>query len=286
MTTPTPTTGGARTWLITGISSGFGKAIAEAALAAGDCVIGTARKAQVLEAFAALAPGRSHALQLDVTDPAAVTATVERALSITGRIDVLVNNAGYALVGALEEAGEAQFHRQMETNLFGAWRMAKAVLPQMRRQGAGRIFNITSVAGMIASPGLGCYAASKFALEGLSEALAAEVAPLGIRVSIIEPGAFRTEFAGDSSAYSEPRIADYDATAGRMRAMLSQYHHQQPGDPARLAQVLLQLVDMPEPPLRLVLGSDVLPRVRQKLDHLKSELGRWEALTLSTDFPR
>ena len=275
-----------RTWLITGISSGFGKAFAQAALEAGASVIGTARKQEQIDAFKALAPGRSHAIKLDVTDADGVPGAIEQAIAITGRIDVLVNNAGYALVGAVEEADEAQFHRQLETNLFGAWRVTRAVLPQMRKQRSGHILNIASVAGRIGSPGLGCYAASKFALEGLSEALSGEVAPLGIRVTIVEPGGFRTEFAGDSSAYSQPVIEDYAATSGRMREMLGKFHNQQPGDPAKAAQVLVQLVELPEPPLRLVLGSDVLPRVHQKIDALKAELTRWEALSLSTDFAR
>lgn len=273
-----------RSWFITGVSSGFGRQLAQAALAAGDVVVGTLRKPAQIAGFEALAPGRAHALTLDVTQPAQIAAAVERATAIAGGIDVLVNNAGYGFVGAAEEASLDEVRQQFETNFFGLVQVTQAVLPQMRARGAGRILNLSSGAGVIASPGLAYYAASKFAVEGFSEALAAEVAPLGIRVTILQPGGFRTQFSGGSFAQAQQRIADYDATAGRMRAGFEQFNGRQPGDPAKAAQVMLQLVELPEPPLRLVLGKDMLPRVRAKLQGVLQEIDRWESLSLSTEF--
>lgn len=273
-----------RGWLITGVSSGFGRELAQAALARGDVVVGTLRRAEQQAEFEALVPGRAHALLLDVTDGAAIAGVVARATELAGGIDVLVNNAGYGFVGAVEEAGLDEIRRQFETNFFGLVQVTQAVLPQMRARGAGRIINMSSGAGQIASPGLGIYAASKFAVEALSEALAGELAPLGIGVTAIEPGGFRTRFSGGSYAEAAQRIADYDATAGRMRAGFQKFDGHQPGDPAKAAQVMLQLVDMPEPPLRLVLGSDMLPRVKAKLEGMLAEYDRHAAMSLSTDF--
>lgn len=277
-----------RTWLISGVSSGFGQHLAQAALARGDVVVGTLRKPEQRAAFEALAPGRAHGLLLDVTNPEQIAAGVAHAQSLaqatSGGIDVLVNNAGYGFVGAAEEASIEEVRRQFETNFFGLVQMTQAVLPLMRARRSGRILNLSSGAGLIASPGLTYYAASKFAVEGFSEALAAEVAPLGIRVTVLEPGGFRTQFSGGSFAQAQRRIEDYDATAGRMRAGFEQFNGRQPGDPAKAAQVILQLVDMPEPPLRLVLGSDMLPRVRAKLEGMVAELDRWQALSTSTEF--
>lgn len=281
MTTPRSES---RTWLITGVSSGFGRYLAEAALARGDVVIGTLRKADQVAGFEALAPGRAHALTLDVTDSAHIAAVVAQAVAVNGRIDVLVNNAGYGFVGAVEEATLAEVRQQFETNFFGMVQVTQAVLPHMRSRGNGHILNLSSGAGVIASPGLGYYAASKFAVEGFSEALAGEMAPLGIRVTILEPGGFRTQFSGGSFAQAQQRIADYDATAGRMRAGFEQFNGRQPGDPRKAAQVMLQLVDLPEPPLRLVLGKDMLPRVRGKLQGVLAEIDRWEAMSVSTEF--
>lgn len=271
-------------WFITGVSSGFGRELAAAALARGNRVIGTLRKPELIAAFEALAPGRAHALTMDVTDAAQIQAAVARATEIGGGIDVLVNNAGYGFVGAAEEATVAEVRQQFETNFFGLMQVTQAVLPQMRARRAGRILNLSSGAGVIASPGLAYYAASKFAVEGFSEALAGELAPLGIRVSILQPGGFRTQFSGGSFNQAARRIADYDATAGRMRAGFEQFNGRQPGDPAKAAQVMLELADMPEPPLRLVLGKDMLPRVRGKLQSSLQEIDRWERLSLATEF--
>jgi len=275
---------GVRRWLITGVSSGFGNALAAAALARGDVVIGTLRDPKAVDAFEALAPGRAHALILDVTRAGDIAPTVERAMQIADGIDVLVNNAGYGFVSAAEEASQEEIRRQFETNFFGLVQVTQAVLPHMRARGRGRILNISSAAGVIASPGLGYYAASKFAVEGFSEALAGEVAPLGIRVSIIEPGGFRTQFSGGSFAQAARHIPDYDATAGRMRAGFASFNGQQPGDPAKAAQVLIELVEMDEPPLRLVLGKDMLPRIRSKLQGMLADLDRWAELSLRTEF--
>lgn len=276
--------GRARCWLISGVSSGFGRELAVAALARGERVIGTLRRGDQIAAFEALAPGRAHALQLDVTDAPAIAAVVDQATAIGDGIDVLVNNAGYGLVGAAEEAAIGEIRRQFDTNVFGLMQLTQAVLPQMRARRSGCILNLSSGAGIIASPGLAYYAASKFAVEGFSEALAAEVAPLGIRVCIIEPGGFRTQFSGGSFAQAAQRIADYDATAGRMRDGFEQFNGRQPGDPAKAAQLMLQLADMPQPPLRLVLGKDMLPRVRGHLQRRLDDIDRWQALSLATEF--
>ncbi|MDB5968038.1 MAG: short-chain dehydrogenase/reductase [Hydrocarboniphaga sp.] len=274
----------ARRWFITGVSSGFGRELAVAALAKGDRVIGTLRRPAQIAAFEALAPGRAHALMMDVSDPAQIGAAVAAAGDIAGGIDVLVNNAGYGFVGAAEEASLAEIRQQFETNFFGLVQLTQAVLPQMRARRTGRILNLSSGAGLMASAGLGYYAASKFAVEAFSEALAAEVAALGIRVTLLEPGGFRTQFSGGSFAQAQQRIGDYDATAGRMRAGFEQFNGRQPGDPAKAAQVMLQLVEMPEPPLRLLLGRDMLPRLRARYQNALLELDRWEALSSSTEF--
>lgn len=273
-----------RGWLITGVSSGFGRELAQAALARGDVVVGTLRKADQVAAFEALAPGRAHALVLDVTDSANIAPVVQRAAELTSGIDVLVNNAGYGFVGSIEESSLDEVRRQFETNFFGTMQVTQAVLPQMRARRSGRILNLSSGAGQIASPGLGYYAASKFAIEAFSEALAGEMAPLGVRVTILEPGGFRTQFSGGSYAQAAQRIADYDQTAGRMRAGFEQFNGKQPGDPKKAAQVMLQLVDMPEPPLRLILGRDMVPRIRGKLEGVLAEIARNESLSNSTDF--
>lgn len=274
---------GPRTWLITGVSSGFGREIAEAALAQGDTVVGTLRRPEQGADFEALAPGRARALILDVCVADDIVPTVAKAAAVTGRIDVLVNNAGYGFVGAVEEASDEEVRRQFDTNFFGTQRVTRAVLPYMREQQSGHIINMSSAAGFIASPGLGYYSASKFAVEGLTEALAGEVAKLGIRVTLIEPGGFRTRFSGGSFAQAAQRLEAYDGNAGRMRDNFERFDGQQPGDPAKAAAVVLQLVEMAEPPLRMVLGSDVLPRIRDKLNGVLAELERWEALSLSTD---
>lgn len=273
-----------RTWLITGCSSGFGRMLAETVLAAGERTVVTARNLDAVRDFEQRYPEQAYAAELDVTDPATRTRSVEAALARFGRLDVLVNNAGYGLLGAIEELTEEELRRQFETNVFGLIGMTQAVLPVMRQSRAGHILNVSSMAGFIGRAGLGAYDASKFAVEGFSEALADEVGPLGIRVTIIEPGAFRTAFGGRSLQEAEKVIAEYATTAGRARAGMRESHGLQPGDPARAAQAILDVVNSEHPPLRLVLGSDALQRIRQKLEAVAQELAEWEVTTRSTDY--
>ena len=274
-----------KVWLITGVSSGFGRQLAQAALARGDVVAGTLRQQAQLAAFEALAPGRARAYRLDVTDGAAVERVVGQITRDTGRIDVVVNNAGYGLIGLAEEVSEAEARQLLDTNFFGLLAVIRAALPQLRAQHGGHIVNISSVAGSLGIAGMALYSASKFAVEGLSEALAGEVGPLGIRVTIVEPGGFRTDFAGRSIGRSERVIADYaDTPAGKVRAMLEQYHGHEPGDPAKAARAILQLVDAASPPLRLVLGPDALGWLRGRLASVGKNYDDWQRLSESTNF--
>ncbi|MGA8705920.1 MAG: oxidoreductase [Steroidobacteraceae bacterium] len=274
-----------KVWLITGVSSGFGRQLAQAALARGDVVAGTLRQPAQLAAFEALAPGRARAYQLDVTDTAAVERVVAQIGRDTGRIDVVVNNAGYGLVGMAEEVSEAEARRLLDTNFFGLLAVVRTALPQLRAQRSGHIVNISSTAGSVGIAGMALYSASKFAVEGLSEALAGEVGPLGIRVTIVEPGGFRTDFAGRSIGRSQRVVADYaDTKAAKVRAMLDQYHGHQAGDPAKAAKAILQLVDSPAPPLRLALGPDALAWLRSRLADVSKDYDAWQAVSESTNF--
>ena len=274
-----------KVWLITGCSQGLGRVLAETVIAQGGTVAVTARNPVTLDALLASAPERVLPLALDVNDEAAAQSSVAAVLARFGRIDVLVNNAGYGLAGAVEEVSSAEARAQMETNLFGALNMTRAVLPAMRAARAGHLLQISSVAGQAATPGLGLYNASKFALEGFSEALALELAPLGIRVTIIEPGPFRTAWAGASLATATTRIADYEATAGQTRKLLADVAGKQPGDPARAALAMIAVVNAEKPPLRLPLGAMAVNRIRGKLAAQAAELEAWQALALGADFP-
>lgn len=269
--------------LITGVGSGFGRALAQAALAAGHRVVGTLRDAEAARAFEALAPGRAHARLLDVTDFDAIPAVVDGIETDIGAIDALVNNAGYGHEGVLEESPLEQLRRQFEVNVFGAVAMIKAVLPGMRARRRGRILNITSMGGFITMPGIAYYCGSKFALEGISEALGQEVAALGIQVTAVAPGSFRTDWAGRSMVRTPRAIGDYDAVFDPVRERRQQASGQQLGDPDKAAQALLQILDSPAPPAHLLLGSDALRLVREKNAALLQEFERWEALTRSTD---
>lgn len=272
-----------RVWLITGTSTGFGRALAEAALVHGDRVVATARDAVTIGDLHERAPGRALALPLDVTDPAAVRAVVDAAVAAFGRIDVLVNNAGYGSRGALEELSDRQVRDQFETNVFGALDVTRAVLPVMRAQRRGHVVQISSVGGVVAALGGAAYAGTKFALEGLSEGLAAEVAHLGIRVTLVEPGPFRTDFAGRSARHGAP-IADYAPVLDGARAQFRAMHGTQPGDPARAAEAIITLVGMPDPPLRLPLGAPAFDRIRARLTERLTELEDVEAWGRATDF--
>ncbi|MFT4277466.1 MAG: oxidoreductase [Rhodopseudomonas sp.] len=273
-----------KTFLITGVSSGLGRAFAEGALQAGHRVIGTVRRTGDAEAFAAQAPGRAHPLVLDVTDFDAVPAAVADAERQVGVIDVLVNNAGYGHEGVLEESSMDALQRQFAANVFGPVAMIKAVLPGMRKRRRGHIVNVTSMGGFITMPGITFYCGSKFALEGISEALGKELAGFGIRVTALAPGQFRTDWAGRSMDRTPRSIADYDAVMDPIRAARQAKSGNQPGDPAKAAQALLKLVEAEHPPTRLFLGDDALGLVKQKLETMNIELDAWDALARSTSF--
>lgn len=277
-------TASTKTFLITGVSSGLGRAFAVAALEAGHVVIGTVRNAAAASAHEALAPGRAHALVLDVTDFDAVAAQVPAAGQQFGAVDVLVNNAGYGQEGVVEESSIEDLRRQFDANVFGAVAMIKAVLPVMRERGSGRIINVTSMGGFITMPGIAYYCGSKFALEGISEALGKEVKPLGIHVTALAPGQFRTDWAGRSMDRAPRTIPAYDAIMDPIRAARQAKSGQQPGDPAKAAQALLELVEADTPPTRLFLGDDALAVVEQKLDQMRKEIADWEVVSRSTNF--
>lgn len=272
-----------KVWLITGASRGFGALIAKDALARGDSVVATARHPQALSDAIGDHPNLL-ALRLDVTQEAAAVLAARAAVDRFGRIDVLVNNAGYGLLGAVEEASDAEVRALYDTNVFGLLNVTRAVLPQMRRQGSGHVMNISSVGGYTAHAGWGVYGSSKFAVEGISEALAEEVRPLGIHVTVVEPGYFRTEFLEHNSLVSTgARLADYAGTVGAMRDFAASVSLRQPGDPRKLSLALLQLADSAQPPVRLMLGSDTVRMVREKHRFVEQELDQWLGLALSTD---
>ena len=273
-----------KTFLITGVSSGLGRAFAVGALEAGHHVIGTVRRKGDAEAFAALVPDRAHPLMLDVTEFDAIPAAIAAVERQAGPIDVLVNNAGYGQEGVLEESSMDDLQRQFAANVFGPVAMIKAVLPGMRARRRGHIINVTSMGGFITMPGISFYCGSKFALEGLSEALGKEVANFGIRVTALAPGQFRTDWAGRSMERAPRSIADYDTVMDPIRAARQAKSGNQPGDPAKAAQALLALVDAENPPVRLFLGDDALGLVEQKLDRMRDEISAWEALSRSTNF--
>jgi NAD(P)-dependent dehydrogenase (short-subunit alcohol dehydrogenase family) len=274
----------ARRWLITGVSGGFGRLLAEAALARGDSVAGTLRRSEQIAEFEALAPGKAHAVLLDVTDRPRIATAVADAEARLGGIDVLVNNAGYGLIGALEELDDDEIDRAIATNLHGTIYTTRAALPALRAS-KGHILNLSSMAGLVGIPGLSIYCAAKHAVEGLSESLARELGPFGIRITLIEPGAFRTGFISGSEHVARLPLALYDETpAGRTRASMSQYGGHEPGDPTKAVAAMLQVVDSPEPPLRLVLGNDALTWAQGKLAAVGANIAAWQAVTQSTDF--
>ncbi|MCA0013242.1 oxidoreductase [Mesorhizobium sp. B292B1B] len=273
-----------KTFLITGVSSGLGRAFARGALEAGHRVIGTVRREADAEIFAGLARDRAHPLLLDVTDFETVPTAVAAAERQAGPIDVLVNNAGYGHEGVLEESSMDDLQRQFAANVFGPVAMIKAVLPGMRERRCGHIINVTSMGGFITMPGITFYCGSKFALEGISEALGKEVAGFGIRVTALAPGQFRTDWAGRSMDRTPRCIADYDPVMDPVRAARQAKSGNQPGNPAKAAQALLVLVDAANPPVRLFLGDDALGLVDQKLDAMRDEISAWEELSRSTGF--
>lgn len=274
----------AKVWLITGSSTGFGRALAIAVLKHGDYLVATARKPEQLDDLISEYPDTARAVRLDVTNPTDIKAAIDTAIEAFGRIDVLVNNAGYGLIGALEEVSDEQIRRNFETNLFGAINMMRAALPIMRQQKAGHIINMSAIAGFANELGFSIYGGAKFALEGVSEAVHGEVAPLGIKVTIVEPGPFRTDFIGRSLERAKNSIDDYKPTVGQFLQFLDKIEGSQPGDPEKAAQVLIQVVNSENPPTRLVLGKYAYGKFRQKIKSLNTELGTWESVAVNTDF--
>jgi NAD(P)-dependent dehydrogenase (short-subunit alcohol dehydrogenase family) len=273
-----------RVWFITGASRGFGALIAKEALASGDAVVATARDPSAVTAQLG-SHGRLLAARLDVNHETEAHEAVGQAIRKFGRIDILVNNAGYGLLGAIEEASADETARLFGTNVFGLLNVTRAVLPHMRRQHAGHIINLSSVGGYTGYPGWGVYSATKFAVEGISEALAAEAAPLGIHVTVVEPGFFRTDFLdGASLVRTAQEIDDYRETVGKTRAHAADVNGGQRGDPRKLARAFIDLVNAKAPPLRLPLGSDTVERIENKHAFVERELAAWRTLSTSTDF--
>jgi NAD(P)-dependent dehydrogenase (short-subunit alcohol dehydrogenase family) len=273
-----------RVWFITGASRGFGALIAAEALTQGDAVVATARDPATVIARLG-EQGRLLATRLDITRENEAHAAVAKAVKQFGRIDVLVNNAGYGLLGAIEESSAAETERLFGTNVFGLLNVTRAVLPHMRRQRAGHIINISSIGGYGGYPGWGIYGATKFAVEGISEALSAELAPLGIHVTVVEPGFFRTDFLDDASLVRTAlEIDDYSETVGKTRAHAADVNHQQPGDPRKLAKAFIKLAAAANPPTRLPLGRDTIARIESKHAHVEQELADWRDLATSTNW--
>jgi NAD(P)-dependent dehydrogenase (short-subunit alcohol dehydrogenase family) len=266
-----------RTWLITGASRGFGAEIAKAVLAVGDRLIATARSQTDVQQF-----GTSKdvlTLSMDVTDEAQVKTAIATGLEKFGQIDVLVNNAGFGLLGAIEECSAEEVESVYRTNVFGLLNVTRAVLPSMRQHRSGHIINISSIGGYSSSPGWGIYGSTKFAVEGITEALHGELAPLGIHATVVEPGYFRTNFLDGSS-----QIPDYAQTVGKIRDVAAGLNYQQPGDPTKLPQAILEIVNADAPPLRLPLGTDTLQTIAEKNAYVEQETAKWRTLSESTDY--
>jgi NAD(P)-dependent dehydrogenase (short-subunit alcohol dehydrogenase family) len=272
-------------WLITGCSSGFGREIALCALHQGARVAVTARRKDAIEDICAQFPDRALALALDITDAQQRKAALQSTLEHFGQLDVLVNNAGYGYVAAIEEGNEDDFRAMFETNFFATLAMTRLVLPHFRQRGRGRILNNSSQAGLMANPGTGFYSASKHALEGAMEALTKEVAPLGIEVVTVQPGAFRTDWSGRSMQRSGQRIDDYAESVGSRLDMIAAIDGRQPGDPVRAAQIFVDLATMENPPAQLVLGKGLLQSYRERLNDIEARLQAWESVSVSAEYP-
>jgi NAD(P)-dependent dehydrogenase (short-subunit alcohol dehydrogenase family) len=276
---------GGRVWFITGSSSGFGLLLAHELLRRGERVIATARDASTLDDLQTLYPDTARTFKLDVTKPVEIESVARMALTAFGHVDVLVNNAGYGVNGAIEEVTEDEFEPMFQTNLYGLIRVTKAFLPHFRERRSGHIFNFSSIGGLIGGAGWGFYSATKFAVEGLSEALAAELKPLGVHVTIIEPGPFRTDFLGRSGKLAAKEFPEYKDTAGKAREYLKTNAGKQPGDPQKAIEAVITVADSPEPPVHLILGKVALTRFRGKLAAWDKEIAAWESVTLGADFP-
>ena len=270
-------------FFITGVSSGFGRALAEEALKAGHRVAGTVRNQQAKQEFDALVPGRSTGWILDVTDFDAIAPLADIVERETGPVDVLVNNAGYGHEGIMEESPLSEVLHQFDVNVFGAVAVIKAFLPVFRARRAGHILNVTSMGGFITMPGISYYCGSKFALQGISETLTKELKPFNIAVTAIQPGSFRTDWAGRSMVRSPRSISDYDPLFGPIRETREKRSGHQPGDPQKAARAILQLIDSPAPPASLLLGSDAVTYVREKLQQMSADIDAWEEISRSTD---
>ena len=274
-----------RVWFITGTSTGFGYVLAEEALKRGERVIATARDVSKLSRLARQYPDHIHTLKLDVTNPNEITSIAQQGLATFGHVDILVNNAGYGVNGAIEEVSEDEFEPMFQTNIYGLIRVTRAFLPHFRQRRSGHIFNLSSIGGLIGSPGWGFYNATKFAVEGFSEALAEEVKPLGVHVTVVEPGPFRTDFLGRSSKLARRQLPDYATTAGKAREYLKTQSGKQPGDPQKAVEAIITAANSPKPPLHLILGRVALTRFRHKLSDWHEEIAAWESVTTSADFP-
>jgi NADP-dependent 3-hydroxy acid dehydrogenase YdfG len=272
-------------WMITGCSTGFGRELAQQLLERGNRVVLTARDPAAVQALAAAHPATALALALDVTRTTEIDRAMKESERAVGAVDVLVNNAGYGYYAPIEEGDDAAVRTMFETNFYGLVALTQAVLPSMRARRRGFVVNISSVGGLVAHPGSGFYAASKFAVEAVSEALSKEVAPLGIRVLLVEPGPFRTRFLDNSQGAAGVGIADYAETVGVRRAAVNAGRGKQPGDPVRGAAAIIAAVESPSPPLRLVLGAQALGHIRGKLKSLTQDIETWEATSLASDFP-
>jgi len=274
-----------KVWFITGASTGFGREMAQVALERGAKVVATARKLETLSDLADAFPGAARAVRLDVSSPAEVRAALQEAVDAFGRIDVLVNNAGYGTIGALEEFSDEQIRKQFDTNFFGALDIIRAAMPQLRAQGGGHVVNVTSIGGFVGFPGSGLYCASKFALEAATEALAAEAKHLGVRATIVAPGAFRTKFNGSALTVAENRTAEYDAVVNPFLEWLEENDGKQAGDPRRAAEAIYEMTLSPNPPLRLFLGADSLGAAEQKLAQVRGDIDAWREVGVNTAFP-
>ncbi len=276
---------GKKVWFITGVSTGLGRALGEAVLAHGDYLVGTVRDPSQIGAIEQLAPGRVLGIQMDVTEASQVQAAVEETIKQYGQIDVLVNNAGHGMIGAIEEASDAEVRALFDVNVFGVLNVLRAALPSMRARHTGTVINMSSQGGMRSFPGSGHYCGSKHALEAFSESLSVELAPVGIKVLIVEPGAFRTDFAGRSMAIAKQVIPDYEASSGMRRATLKNVDGKQKGDPVRAAEAIIQAVEATNPPLRLALGAEALRGMREKVSGVMQEWSAWESVSIGADFP-
>jgi NAD(P)-dependent dehydrogenase (short-subunit alcohol dehydrogenase family) len=273
--------GASKVWFITGASSGFGRAFAEHALERGYNVVVGARRTNKLQEIANVSPERILAVPLDVNNPEQVSHAARATLERFGRLDVLINNAGYGIVGAIEETSEEELRAQMETNFFGAIAVTRAFLPLLRKQKSGAIVNISSLGGQLSFAGFGAYSASKFALEGASEALAQEMKPFGIKVLIVEPGAFRTDLAGAAMKHM-PEMGAYEATVGGTREFAHSMNGTQAGDPRKAANAIEQALESAETPLRLQLGDDAVKSIRTHAEKLLTDMAQWERVSVDT----